>query len=56
MSDNHTSDIAPIARLAVDEEGRVTGAILYAPGLPPGEHDVYPVPMGAAAERLEGKW
>lgn len=32
---------APIARLAIDQAGACTGAVLYAPGLPPGEHDVY---------------
>ncbi len=35
--------IAPIAKLTVDAAGTVTSASLYAPGLPDGTHDVYPV-------------
>lgn len=34
--------IFPIARLAIAEDDTVT-ATMYTPGLPPGEHDVYPV-------------
>ena len=45
---DQTADTAPIARLTVDDSGLVVRAGLYAPGLPPGEHDVWP--MGAAAE------
>lgn len=37
------SQIAPIARLYVAEDDTVT-ASMYAPGLPPGNHDVYPEP------------
>lgn len=48
MSD--TLDTAPIARLTVDESGLVVRSGLYAPGLPVGEHDVWCVPVSAAAE------
>lgn len=36
-------DICPIARLEIDADGNCTRATLYAPGLPPGRHDVFPV-------------
>lgn len=39
--------MTPIARLVIDEDDKVT-ASLYAPGLPPGEHDVYPEPCDPA--------
>lgn len=36
-------DIWPCINLDVDEHGAVTNAKLYTPGLPAGNHDVYPV-------------
>jgi len=43
-------DQAPIARLTVTDSGvgstMFVSAALYAPGLPPGEHDVYCEPEG----------
>lgn len=42
--------IWPIARLFIDSGGNVCGdSHLYAPGLPEGEHDVYPLPVDANA-------
>jgi hypothetical protein len=38
-----TADTSPIARIKVDEDGKIIDATLYAPGLPSGEHDVWPV-------------
>jgi hypothetical protein len=47
--------IWPIARLFIDSGGNVCGASrLYAPGLPEGEHDVYPLPVDAAAAPIAG--
>ncbi len=40
-------DIWPIAKLTI--KGASISARLYAPGLPDGEHDVYPVPLVAPA-------
>src|SRR5690554_4827198 len=37
-------DVAPIAKLTV-RDGLVQRAGLYAPGLPDGDHDVFPVPL-----------
>lgn len=46
-------EIWPIAKLVIDN-GKVTAAsTLFAPGLPDGEHEVYPVPMMSDAEVLE---
>jgi hypothetical protein len=43
--EEHQIDQAPIARLTVTESGvgsmMYVSAAMYAPGLPPGEHDVY---------------
>lgn len=46
-----TADTWPCARITVDEAGKVVSGELYAPGLPAGTHDVYPVVVyeGAAA-------
>lgn len=44
LADTH----APIARITVGEGGWITGQHLYAPGLPPGEHDLWCVPVRAA--------
>ncbi len=41
----------PIARLTVDGSEQVLRVDLYSPGLPPGEHDVWRVPVDNAAER-----
>ena len=40
----------PCARLTVDESGFAQRAVLYSPGLPPGDHDVWCLPVEAAAE------
>jgi hypothetical protein len=39
-----TGPVAPIARLRIVDDMIVT-ATMYAPGLPNGEHDVFPVPL-----------
>ena len=42
--------IWPIARLFIDSAGNVcSDSHLYAPGLPEGEHDVYPLPVDSGA-------
>lgn len=47
------SPIWPIARLFIDSAGNVcSDSHLYAPGLPEGEHDVYPLPVDADAAPL----
>jgi hypothetical protein len=46
-----TSDHAPIARITIGKSGAIFGPQhLYAPGLPPGEHDLWCVPVRAAAQ------
>lgn len=47
---DETSEQAPIAKLTVWENlnGTCVSAELYAPGLPPGTHDVYCEPMSVA--------
>src|SRR5690606_22618691 len=42
-------DVAPIAKLTV-RDGLVQRAGLYAPGLPDGDHDVFPVPLPPKGE------
>lgn len=42
-------DVAPIAKLTV-RDGLVQRAGLYAPGLPDGDHDVFPVPLSPKGE------
>lgn len=42
-------NVAPIAKLTV-RDGLVQRAGLYAPGLPDGEHDLFPVPLNPAGE------
>lgn len=44
---NDYSPQAPIARLQVLEDGRLAVS-MYAPGLPPGEHDLYCEPEAVA--------
>lgn len=43
----------PIARLTVTADGRIAGASFYSPGLPPGVHDVWCVPVLEAAVAAE---
>lgn len=38
-----TADTSPIVRIKVDEDGKIIDATFYAPGLPSGEHDLWPV-------------
>ena len=40
--------IWPIAKLVV-RDGEIASATLYTPGLPDGEHDVFPLPVDSAA-------
>lgn len=42
--------IAPIAAIRVSEDGMVEVLHLYAPGLPAGEHDLFPVPLNPNGE------
>src|SRR5690606_9585344 len=42
-------DVAPIAKLTA-RDGLVQRAGLYAPGLPDGDHDVFPVPLSPKGE------
>lgn len=46
-------DIWPCINLDVDEHGAVTNAKLYTPGLPAGNHDVYPVRVPYMDEHTE---
>ena len=39
----------PVARLTITEDDKVT-ATMYAPGLPPGQHDVWCVPVAAPVQ------
>lgn len=32
---------APIAQLTINAAGEIAGTLMYAPGLPPGDHDLY---------------
>ena len=46
-----TAHHAPIARITIGKSGGIFGPQhLYAPGLPPGEHDLWCVPVRAAAQ------
>jgi hypothetical protein len=49
--------MAPIARVTVPEDFNsrlgTIGCVLYAPGLPPGEHDVYPEPPQHDLDRMD---
>lgn len=45
-----TLDVFPIARILVDADGYATGAIMYAPSLPEGQHDLWPIPVEAETE------
>lgn len=44
--------IWPIARLSIDDSGQCAVATLYAPGLPAGEHDVFPAAVVAPTPAL----
>ncbi len=46
-------DVWPIVNLDIDEQGVITNAKLYAPGLPAGNHDVYPVRVPYMDEHTE---
>ena len=41
--------VTPIARVNV-EDGQIYSATMYAPGLPDGEHDLFPVPLSPKGE------
>ena len=47
------ADIWPCVNIDVDERGNVTNAKLYSPGLPAGNHDVYPVRVPYIDEHSE---
>lgn len=47
------ADIWPCINIDVDERGNVTNAKLYSPGLPAGNHDVYPVRVPYMDEHTE---
>ncbi|BCX51625.1 hypothetical protein CTYAZ2_12070 [Comamonas testosteroni] len=46
-------DIWPCLNIDVDESGNITNAKLYSPGLPAGNHDVYPVRVPYMDEHTE---
>lgn len=46
-------DIWPCVNIDVDESGNITNAKLYSPGLPAGNHDVYPVRVPYMDEHTE---
>lgn len=46
-------DVWPIVNVTVNEDGQIESAKLYAPGLPPGNHDVYPVRVPYMDEHTE---
>jgi len=52
IGDDETS-IWPIVNVTVDAQGNITEAKCYAPGLPPGNHDVYPVRVPYMDEHTE---
>lgn len=47
------ADIWPCVNIDVDESGKITNAKLYSPGLPAGNHDVYPVRVPYMDEHTE---
>lgn len=47
------ADIWPCVNIDVDESGNITNAKLYSPGLPAGNHDVYPVRVPYMDEHTE---
>ena len=48
-----TADTWPIVKLTVAADGHIGGASFYTPGLPPGVHDLWCVPVTAAEEIAE---
>ncbi|WP_338616497.1 hypothetical protein [Pigmentiphaga sp. CHJ604] len=50
---NPDDAVWPIVNIDVDAAGKVTNAKLYAPGLPAGNHDVYPVRVPYMDEHTE---
>lgn len=52
-SDLEEHEIWPIVNIDVDEAGNITNAKLYSPGLPAGNHDVYPVRVPYMDEHTE---
>lgn len=46
-------EVWPIVNVTVDETGKIIEAKQYAPGLPPGSHDVYPVKVPYMDEHTE---
>lgn len=55
LSEAAPGPIWPIARLFIDSAGNVcSDSHLYAPGLPEGEHDVYPLPVNADGAPIAG--
>lgn len=48
-----TADTWPIVKLTVAADGHIAGASFYTPGLPPGVHDLWCVPITAAEEIAE---
>ena len=47
------ADIWPCVNIDVDDSGKITNAKLYSPGLPAGNHDVYPVRVPYMDEHTE---
>ena len=45
-----TTDTWPIVKLTVADDGRIAGASFYTPGLPPGVHDLWCMPISAREE------
>jgi len=39
---------APIAQLTINQAGEIAGTLMDAPGLPPGDHDLYCEPEAVA--------
>lgn len=53
VAEPDTDNVWPIVNVTVSESGEVTAAKLYAPGLPAGNHDVYPVRVPYMDEHTE---
>lgn len=47
------SEVWPCVNIDVDDDGNITNAKLYSPGLPAGNHDVYPVRVPYMDEHTE---
>jgi hypothetical protein len=45
-----TADTFPIVKITIADDGRIAGASFYTPGLPPGVHDLWCVPISAREE------